>query len=165
MKTMLLFALAAFAAMADNHPWGNFKPGSWVKMKSTTNAGPSKITSETKMTLIEKTATNAVVETESTVMGQSTKTRANIPLNATGTATPGVKPATMPTTGNETLTVAGKQVACKWFESESNTNGMKVNSKSWTSDAVPGGMVKSVSKMSGAMKSETTVEVVAFEAK
>lgn len=160
----ILFLTVPFIHAAEKHPWASFKPGSYVKMKSTTATGATKMVSETTQTLISVDANNAVVEIESKAMGQSTKTRVPMPLKATAANTPAGQAKPVATT-NETITVAGKAIACKCVEVETNANGMKSLSKACTSDSVPGGAVKVVTKMTGAMKSETVSEVVEFAAK
>ena len=159
---LLLSCGATFAA--EKHPWGSFRPGSYARMKTTTAAGPTKMVTEMTQTLISIDANTAVVEMESKMMGQSTKTRMNVPLkaDAKATATPQGK---VPTATNETITVAGKSIACKCYDMETSANGMKTSTRSCTSDAVPGGAVKVVSKTSGAAKSESTMELVDFVAK
>lgn len=159
---MTLTACAAIAA--DKHPWGGFKPGSYSKMKTTTTAGPTKMVTEITQTLISVDANNAVVEMDSKMMGHSTKSRMNVPLksDAKATASPQGK-APAPT--NETIAVAGKSLACKCYDMETSANGMKTSTHSCTSEAVPGGAVKVVTKTTGAAKSETTMELVDFVAK
>jgi hypothetical protein len=161
---LLLTCSGMLLLAADKHPWASFKPGSYAKMKSTTAAGPTKMTTEMTQTLISVDANNAVVETETKVMGTSNKSRINVPLkaDAKATATPAGK---APTPTNETITVAGKALACKCYEVETSANGMKTSTRTCTSDAVPGGAVKMVSKTSGAAKSETVMELVDFAAK
>jgi hypothetical protein len=160
---LLSFGTAA-AFAADKHPWASFKPGSYAKLKSTTAAGPTKMTTEMTQTLVSMDANNAVVEMETKVAGQSNKTRMNVPLKADGKATPAAQ-GKAPTPTNETITVAGKSLACKCYDTETNANGMKSSSRTCTSEAVPGGVVRTVTKMTGAMKSETTMELVDFVAK
>ncbi|MBI2688960.1 MAG: hypothetical protein HYX27_21875 [Acidobacteria bacterium] len=162
LATTLLFLMPL--AAADKHPWASFKPGSYAKMKSTMMMGPTKMVSEITQTLISVDANNAVVEVETKAMGQTNKTKMNIPLKAA--ATPGNTAQVKPVTPvNETIAVAGKSLACKCIEMETTTNGSKTNSRVCTSEAVPGGAVKSVTKTSGAMKSETVSELVEFAAK
>jgi hypothetical protein len=153
---------ATFAA--DKHPWASFKPGSYAKMKTTTMTGPAKTVTEMTQTLVSVDANNAVVETETKAMGQTMKNKLNIPLKASGTATTAPQ-GKAPAIVNETITVAGKALACKCVETETTQNGMKTISKACTSDAVPGGAVKVTSKMTGAVKMETVTELVDFAAK
>lgn len=160
----ILFLTMPLTQAAEKHPWASFKPGSYAKMKSTTQAGPTKMVSETTQTLVSVDANNAVVEIETKAMGQTNKTRVPMPLKAAATNNAAAQAKPVATT-NETITVAGKALACKCVEVETNTNGMKSLSKPCTSDAVPGGAVKVVTKTTGAMKSETVSELVEFAAK
>ena len=160
-----LTALAVAGMAADTIGWNNFKPGSWVKLKSTsemTMAGrKTNMSTEMKMTLVAKTADKATVETETTAMGTTTKSKADIPLNSTAKGAPAQNPAKM---GSETITVAGKSFKCKTAEVQSEANGMKTTTKTWLADEVPGGLVKSESTSTGAMTSKTTMELVDFKA-
>ncbi|MBX7222279.1 MAG: hypothetical protein K1Y36_20185 [Blastocatellia bacterium] len=157
------------------HPWAGFNVGSFAKTKSTVVtqvAGkPFTTTSTITYTLLEKTADKAIVEMETEVMGSKTKTKTEIPLSGTGGAVAGgATPAgtAAPTPkgeGSEDLTVGGKTVHCKWMEIETSAAGNNVSSKVWTSSEVPGSMVKSQSKTTGAASSEATVELVDFGVK
>ncbi|MGA2329266.1 MAG: hypothetical protein ABSH05_23640 [Bryobacteraceae bacterium] len=153
------------AKVIAKHPWASFNVGSWVKMKSTTvmEIAGTKNTSvlETKMTMLEKTAEKVVIETEMTVMGQTTKTRADLPLKASAGRAAAAQPASVPKTGSDTITIAGKPLSCKTMEIETDAGGMKILSKTWTSEQVPGSLVKSVSTT---QNSQTTTEVVDFKA-
>src|SRR5262252_4969814 len=63
---------------ASSNPWGGFKVGSFVKTKTTVSAqvmGRSTDTStETKTTLADLTPDKAVLDIETTMMGNTTKT-------------------------------------------------------------------------------------------
>ena len=153
-------------AVAKN-PWGSFKVGSYEVTKMTTAVAGTNMSTETKMTLVALTADKATVETAVTTMGNTTKTNVDIPLTASQAPTTpaqGNAPNASVKTGNETLTIAGKSLNCKWTETESEMNGNKVNAKVWMSEEVPGFVVKSVTKTSGAASSETTAEVTDFKA-
>ena len=160
-----LMALAVAGMAADNSGWSNFKPGSWVKLKTTTETAvagqKTAMASDMKMTLVAKTADKATIETETTMMGNTTKTKADIPLNPTGKAAAAQNTAKM---GSETITVAGKTFKCKTAEVQSDANGMKITTKSWIADEVPGGLVKSESVSTGAMSSKTSMVLVDFKA-
>lgn len=156
---------------AARHPWGSFKVGSYVAGKTTTAmevAGRKMNTViETKTTLVDLSADKATIETEMTAAGKTTKTKTEVPLTAgtpgTPTATPAANAPALKT-GTESITIAGKSLNCKWTEMETEVNGAKTVTKTWMSEDVPGGVVKMVSTASGAMKSETTMEVVDFKA-
>lgn len=162
--SFLLLLPAVYGAEAK-HPWASFKPGSYAKMKTTTIAGPSKTVTEMTQTLISVDANTAVVETETKVMGQSSKTRVNIPLKANAAPAGAASQVKAPTPVNETITVAGKSLACKCVEMDTTANGMKTKSRACTSDAVPGGAVKMTSSSTGAVKMETVSELFEFAAK
>ena len=159
-----LTALAVVGMAADNSAWSNCKPGAWAKLKTTsetTVAGhTTNMTIETKMTLVAKTADKATVETETTMMGNTTKTKADIPLKSDAKGAAQTTPVKM---GSESITVAGKTFKCKTAEVQSEANGMKTNTKSWMADEVPGGIVKSVSTSTGSMSSKVTMELVDFK--
>lgn len=159
-----LLCVAPFAHAAEKHPWASFKPGSYVKMRTTAMTGPTKTVTEMTQTLISVDANKAVIETETKVMGQSMKNRMDMPLKVAGTPANAPQGKAMTPT-NETITVAGKAIPCKCYDMETNANGMKTNSRSCTSEAVPGGAVKVVSKSTGAMKMESVTEVIEFAAK
>lgn len=162
---LALTVLAVAAMAADNVGWGSFKPGSWSKVKTTTEstvAGrKNTMAIEMKQTLVAKTSDKATIETETTMMGNTTKTKADIPLNSSATGTATKNPAKM---GSETITVAGKSFKCKTAEIQSEANGMKTSTKSWMADEVPGGIVKSESTTTGTVASKTTMELVDFKA-
>lgn len=147
------------------HPWASFNTGSWVKLKSTTlmQIAGTKNTSvmETKMTMVSKTPDKAVIETEMTVMGQTNKSRMDMPFKAAAQPATAAKAAPVPKTGTDTITVAGKSLSCKTMEMETEAGGMKVHTKTWVSDQVPGGLVKSVSTTP---TTQTTMEAVDFKA-
>lgn len=161
--TLALFCIAA-AFAADKHPWAGFKPGSYAKLRTTATVGPTKTVTEMTQTLVSIDANNAVVETETKVMGQTMKNKMNVPLKSTAAATPanGAKPVTPV---NETVTVAGKPIAAKCYDMETNANGMKTLTRSCVSDTVPGGVVKAISNSTGAVKMLSTTELVEFAAK
>ena len=149
-------------------PWGSFKVGSYVVMQNTTEAAGRKMVMQIKTTLNALTADKATVEMETTVMGQTTKSTVDFPLVAS-TATPAPTgtastPQAEVKTSEETITVAGKSLKCKVTTASSEANGMKSESKTWMSEEVPGFVVKSVVKTTGAASSETTSEMTDFKA-
>jgi|SRR5579872_3380171 len=152
-------------AVAKN-PWGSFKVGSYETTKTSTTAAGNTMATEIKMTLVALTADKATVETATTVMGNTTKANVDIPLTATQTPnTPpnGTAPNATVKSGNETLTIAGKSLACKWTETEADSNGNHVTSKIWMSEEVPGFVVKMVSKTTGSATMEMSSEVTDYK--
>lgn len=160
---------AAPEAKVAKHPWGSFKVGSFVVTKSTTETAGYKMSTETKTTLTALTADKATIEIETTVSGHTTKTTADVPLTASAPVAPAAgtsasTPQADVKTSEETITVAGKSVKCKVTTANAETGGMKSESKTWMSEDVPGFVVKSVVKSTGAANSETTSEVTDFKA-
>ena len=117
--------------------WAKFKPGTAVTMK--TDAAGTTI--ETTTTLVEVTPEKVVVESKMKMAGMEgmdmPATKMDIPAKvaqaAGGTAT---GPA--PVTKDEEVEVAGKKYKTKVTETKSGDTV----SKTWTSDEVPGMMVK-----------------------
>jgi hypothetical protein len=153
------------------NPWGSFKVGSFVKTKTTVSTqmmGRTTDTStETRTTLADLTADKAVLDIETTVMGNTTKTRTEIPLTGALQSSPLATSSAQGqnlTTGTDNIVVAGKSLECKTTEFETNSAGSQIKTKTWTSDQIPGFLVKSVSTSTGAMTSTTTVETIDFKA-
>src|SRR5215469_9776621 len=124
---------------APSNPWGSFKVGSFVKTKTTVSAQmmgrTTDTSSEIKTTLAELTADKAVLDVETTMMGNTMKTRTEVPLAAGGPAgTAGNGQAQNPTTGTDTIVVAGTSLDCKTMESETESGGSKVKTKTWISE-------------------------------
>lgn len=145
------------------HPWGSFKVGSYVVTKSTTEVAGRKMSTEMKTTLTALTADKATIEIATTVMGNTSKTTTDMPLTAAAAPAAGGSAST-PTaevkSTEETVTVAGKSLKCK--VTTATVGGTE--STTWTSEEVPGFMVKSVSKTTGAAASQTTMEVTEYKA-
>lgn len=146
------------------HPWTSFKVGSFAKLKTSTDmeVGGNKMKSESTMvqTLKALDADSYTLETEMIIPNvPPQKSETKIPLKGPeGAKTDGPKPKT----GSEDVEVAGKKFKCTTTEMETDAGGTKMTTKVWTSDEVPGGTVKSVSK-SATMTS--TTELVEFASK
>ena len=179
----VLSSCLAASAFAEPNPeytsWSKCKPGATVTLKGGTEAMGQKTSQTIVNKLVELTPEKAVVETTVNVevMGQShaapahkREIKAEI-QTPTGDA-PKVDPAMMEKMkavakdakkGEDTITVAGKELKCQTVEMDNEQNGMKVHTKSWTSAELPGGMAKMESTTSGAMVTKTTMEVVEFK--
>ncbi|BDC47990.1 hypothetical protein F183_A03060 [Bryobacterales bacterium F-183] len=160
----LAAAGAVFAADAK-HPWAAFKPGSYAKYKTTSTVAGNKTVSETTQTLVSIDANNAVIETEMKAMGQVTKNKATVPLKEAGVPPASATKGKPPVMTNETVTAAGKSLACKCYDITSSQNGMTSTVHVCNSDSVPFSMVKSTTKTTGAVKMESVMELVEFAAK
>ena len=144
------------------HPWVGFNPGSWVEIKSTSvtkTAGKEKTNIiGTKITLLEKTADKVVLENVMTIDGDTTKTKFDQPLKGYSDDEPeGMKILKI---GRDTITIAGKPVACETMEALMNVGDTKTLFKRWTSGQVPGSLVKMVTSCDG---SQSTAVVVGFK--
>jgi hypothetical protein len=142
------FGGAAEAQTVDNPTylvWSNWKEGASVTLKSETSVA-GKSVSTTRMTFTLKTfsAEKAVVEIASEIdlQGQTMK----LPPDSSEYAAkaPEVKsdPKFNTTKGREKLTINGKNFDCEWTEVEIKKGQ---TFKSWSSDDMPGGLVKMVS--------------------
>jgi hypothetical protein len=136
-------------AAAAKHPWGSFKKGSFVKMKSLTEmeVGGNKMKTETTttQTLKDLTADEAVIETEMVMANiPPQKSEIKIPLKGPegGKAADGPKPKE----GTEEIDVAGKKMKCKWIETETEINGQKTVTRIYTNEDIPGHTAKMTSK-------------------
>lgn len=133
--------------------WAKFKVGAWVRHVSTTEAAGQTTKQTITQKLVELTEAKAVVEMVMSmeVAGQ----KMDMPASRTEhekmmdeykpTAMPeGQKPTVKE--GEEKLTVAGKELACKTVESSGEASGTKYWSKIWTCADVPGGQVQMETK-------------------
>lgn len=146
--------------------WAKFKVGTSVKLKAVSDIAGNK--SENTMTykLVELTAEKAVIEMGMSMkMGDQTmdmpaqklEQLAKIEkVEPTGEA----KDAPKPETGEEEVSVGGKKYKAKWSKLTMEQNGMKTTTKSWTSEEVPGMLLKSETTMEGAMSGTTSMELV-----
>ncbi|HRK31870.1 MAG TPA: hypothetical protein PLD59_12390 [Tepidisphaeraceae bacterium] len=171
-------AIGASWARAENSPqydsWAKHGVGSSVTIKGVTEAAGQKTEMEITQTLLEKSDEKVVVEIKNkmTMMGNTMDTPAQkleIPAKAPegqGTPVEEAKKAGFEVKeSEENVTIAGKDYAAKVIESTGNQNGMEIVAKVWTSTDVPGMMLKTVSSTTGAMASNTTMEVTAVDAK
>jgi hypothetical protein len=146
--------------------------------------------SEIRTSLIEVTPALVRLETEvkSNINGMETKSKSNTSIQAKpddfkkqrqvwtskdsgGSATviripfSSMTPGAPPKSGQETLTVAGRQLLCSWIEQVSSLNGIELWMKSWFSNSIPGGVARRELKSEGPTGQSTTIVVTAFEMK
>ncbi len=163
-----LGAARAEDEMIDNPEytqWSQFKVGAFATMKTETSMGEQSTTMTTKTKLVELADDHAVLETTTTMtmMGQEIKQPAQkrqVPAKIAKMDPPEVEgqddmPKPTMKEGTETVTVKGKSIACKTVESTFEYSGMKTWSKSWSSDKVPGSIVKMESKSESSMGATT----------
>ncbi len=174
----LVLVTATFVgAEPERNPWANFKPGSWVKFRQTMkmDMGGMKMeqVQETTTTLVEVTESEIVLKIASQITrkqnGQESKlpksdneVRYPIMQEAPAVAKAGEKKAE---TGEEELTIKDKKVKCKWSKFIQDQMGMVMEVKTWTSEEMPGNMVRAEGKADGQMKGTMLGEVLEFEVK
>lgn len=166
-------ATLAHAEKMDNPEylnWKQFKPGAWVKLETLTTIAGTETRTVTTTTLKKVTDEKAVVSSQTTlfVMGNEMKQPAEdkeIPATFDRPEVPAGtdEPDLEIEEGEETLTVGGKEIACTWVKSTVKMGGNTIVSKVWSSDAVPGSMVKMESTTGGPMKAVTTMTVTEFK--
>ena len=158
------FAAADEPATIDNPEfahWSKFKVGTWVKLESEQTGGGQ--TMKTTMThkVVELTKEKAVIETTMSfgMPGMEPQTtKRDVPAKMP-------KPPEVPKTdeslkpevkeGEETIEVVGKKIKCKTTEMTMDIGQTKSWTKSWTSEDVPGFLVKMEQKTTGAAESSS----------
>jgi hypothetical protein len=178
-KSAALFAaLMCFAFVAIVHAdddmidnpayqsWAKFKVGTWVEYQTDSEAMGNKntiITTQTLKTLTPDTAT-IVIQSSMTVGGKKMDMPPQTQEITSKIKRPPAPPAAgdAPKTeqGTEDVQVDGKTYSCKWTEVTSEQNGMKTTSKTWSSDDVPGSIVKIQSSTTGSMTATNTMALV-----
>jgi hypothetical protein len=140
--------------------WAQHRVGTTVEMSIESDFGV-KIVMTMTCKLVELKPDRAVLETTTTMNGQAMPSqRLEIPKVI---PVPFQPKQTKTKKGWETLTVCGWRVRCSWIETEVEANGMKTTTRVWLSGTVPGGTVKTESKMSGAMRGTTNSWVTRVE--
>jgi hypothetical protein len=155
--------------------WKAQKPGTTVTLESSSAVAGQSFKSEIVQKLVEVTPEAATVEmtTKINIAGappqqpQKVKIPAKVDKSkgTPGQLPPGVK-GEMKDKGTEKVTVAGKAYSCKVYEFTGESNGIKTTGKTWTSEEMPGGMVKLESTSNvGGNDAKTTMEVTKIEPK
>lgn len=176
---VLAAAIAAPAAAQDtvDNPvyasWAKFKPKTAVVLKSVATTSimgnESKTETEITYTLTELTDEKAVIEMTSVtkVMGNEIKSPAiklshlkKVPKPAPAVPPEGQKAAPKPEEGTETVKVGGTEYKAKWMKVKSSANGNESESKTWTSDEIPGTMLKSETTITGTFSTKSVMEVI-----
>jgi hypothetical protein len=172
--SVFVLALAAGSAvgqdMIDNAEfgyWSKYKKGTSTTIKITTVSGAIKSETVSTFTLLEVGADKLVIETTTVTKsnGKDFKIPAekrDVPkkIAAPKGKTPDTKPPGTYEEGTETIKVGGIDVKTKWYKYKTDNNGLTTQAQSWSSDDVPGGFVRLVSKTTGKSKFEMTMELV-----
>jgi hypothetical protein len=159
---MCLVAVSIFNVNAEEeNPFKNAKVGDWTAYKVANQMAGMVMDLEMKSTVIKKTDTEATVEVVTKLNTQEFKSQYTVKLDEKyDPRSTGLKDVTMTETGKgeETLTIAGKELKTKWTSYEltgkaDNGQAIKSKGKAWVSTEIPlGGLVKSEGEMAGAGK-------------
>jgi hypothetical protein len=167
-----------FAAEQVDNPsyksWAKFKAGTTVTLKTESDMAGQKSDMETTTTLVEINPDKAVIETKMSMNAGGQQM--DMPAQKTDVPakldkTPEVKPEDpkdkpeVKESSEEVSIPGGKKVKAKVTETKMTANGMNTVSKVWTSEEVPGGVIKMETTMDGAMKGTTKMELTACEIK
>lgn len=155
--------------------WAGFAKGTSVRHKSVTETegnGPV-TTTTTTYTLVERTDDRVVVEMKAFTRQYDGTDIDNPPERLTNpkrvSLPPGTaradfgNPAGVTDRGEETITAGGKEYRTKWYKGKDRSEAGEVLVQVWTSDEVPGGLVRSVTR-TPAIGKKTTVEAVEVKA-
>jgi hypothetical protein len=154
----VLFCCGAVRAAEMENPYAKASVGDWAQYKMTMNMGGMAMEMENKQTIVKKTAEEITVEIAAKAQGmempKQTKTfKINEKFNPFDQQIPGGK-VKQTATGEETLTVGGKEYKTTWTEveitSQMGDHPVTIKAKVWSSGDVPvGGIVKMTSDMPG----------------
>jgi hypothetical protein len=165
--------------MVNNPPyahWSQFKPGATVTVKEVdTQADGSVAEIVITSKLISKSKTQVKVETVVTLAGaggsssagERTQTLEEYPAKVRYEQSQSPSTAGYSVTeGKESIQVKGKPVETEWVES-TLTNGDEITvEKIWTTNNVPGGIVKqTMTRTHGTQVTKTSTELVDYKAK
>jgi hypothetical protein len=64
--------------------------------------------------------------------------------------------------GEETIVVAGREIACRWIRRSLEVGGLRLTLKTWLSEEIPGGLARSEARMEGSPAQDSTTVVVSF---
>ncbi|MBN2560732.1 MAG: hypothetical protein JXQ75_07375 [Phycisphaerae bacterium] len=150
--------------------WSQFKPGSQSVFKTVSTMMGQKSESTMTTTLKELTAEYAIVEIEivATIAGKNhtmPKQKRKVPAKVSKEeAKKQLEPEGKIKEGKEDLEVAGKKIKTKWIEMVTKHGDSTMESKIWTSDEVPGQVVKTLTKMKGPTTTTSEGILVKFKA-
>ena len=166
----LLVGSVAGAEMVENpvyQDWAKYKPGTSITHTQATAVAGMDMQMEMTQTLKEITPEKAVVEMSmksSMIPGNPQAHAMDIPakVEASQVQTPGKMPEGMKgeakSLGKEKVKVGEKEYDCEVTAFKGESEGMKSEGKSWTSDQVPGSMVKMEMKAAGGEGNEENME-------
>lgn len=153
--------------------WAHYNPGTSVTYSTDSNTMGNTSAIATTTTLTDLTADKATVSvaTSMLVNGKNVDLppqSQDIPAKVKKpSASTGMQPADAPKTetGTQDVQAAGKTYSCTKTTVTTNQNAICNVTTTWTSDQVPGGIVKMESDTSGAMTSTTKMMLTGLASK
>jgi hypothetical protein len=170
---LLLCSVSFGAAETIDNPsyahWSGLGPGSYAILLSTTESNGATTESEVTNTLLEVTAERAVIEVHVKVRmgGRSIEMPAQkieIPAKIEKPSAEADGKRVEIDKGKAELKVGEKKLATLWTKTKMQEEGMTVTSTAWTSDAVPGQTVKTITETTGDMTMRTETMLIDFKA-
>jgi len=161
----LVCTSASAAEMIDNpayEAWAQYEPGSFVSHKGVTQTQGMNIVASTTNTLKEVTAEKVVIEIKTSVsMGgqQMPPSTQNMDIPAKVEEPDETAKPKEIEKGTEELEVKGKKIKTEWVKVEMTQQGVTMTATTWSSDEVPGKLVKMVSETTTPMVSKTEMTV------
>ncbi len=173
--SMLLLAMGASARgedLVDNpkyQSWSTFPVGTSITGHTNTKMGAQSMTMELKQKLIEKTAEKLTLEVLSSFQGtahtEKQEVAAKVPQSKA------VKEDELPqgVTGkaekqpDEQVKIGDKSYTCKVMSFSGEMHGSKASGKTWTSNQVPGGLVKSEMHMEGKITADNSTAMTSID--
>ena len=148
--------------------WAKFAPGSRAVTRAVTGSAGNPAVTTTTTTSVLKSKSDAMITVEMTVHtryhdGNVADNPPNDFAIPRDLVTPMPEPVPPHESGTEVVTIAGRKLNCAWRVTTSSNEAGQVVIKTWTSDEVPGNLVKSV-LTTPAIGKTTTTELVEFTA-
>jgi uncharacterized Zn-binding protein involved in type VI secretion len=172
----LVAAVLSVAAVQDEmveNPeykgWAGQKAGAWVKYKSQTDSGGTKMESTSTMKLKEITAEKAVFSTVTEMDMGGQKQTMDMPARTIpakvkkGTDSEGSKVEVI-AEGDEEVEIGGKKYACHWADMKITSKQGAMSIKVWRCDKIVGGSAKLVMKVGDPGKMTMTMTAVEWKA-
>jgi len=135
----MLFAAQDKVDNPEYAGWAAQKPGAWVRFEQTADAGRDRTISEIRCVLIDVSPTRAVIEVRTRIL--SGEEARELPLERREIFARTVHNGRV-TEGEERITVAGRDLKCRWIEDVAGRDKDEVVTKSWYCNDVPGALVK-----------------------
>jgi hypothetical protein len=180
---LVVFGLAVSTVQAgekvDNplyKHWAKFKPGAFAQVKTENEAMGQKTVMTVTWTLKELTPEKAIIEmsavnvmsgNEMKMPPQKQEVLAKVEeekAKELDTPKKGDKKngAEVLNVGEEEIKVGDKKIKCKWIETKMKQDDQTILSKAWTSDEIPGMVVKTSMTVEGKTKMKSEGLVVKF---